>query len=119
MKTNANNHETKTAKVVFSYDGTSRSVEYSEISDMMEKISDTVEEYLDEEVLFFSVTETVNGTAKSAEEMAKRETDRKLKHITVLAEGKEFFWNDTVAHYCFYKGRIDNETAFEIMAENR
>ncbi len=79
------------AKVYDAYSGTTTDVNYSSHSDLMEQIWDYLWETYDANVLGDDIK------------------------VTLPYENIEFQWLGVYAHYCFAKGRISEEEAFDIM----
>ncbi len=88
------NNETKTAIVFTDFDGIRKTIEYSSIEELMQKVN----QYLTEPCRYEKALKVdyKNG-------------------IEVTSNNFKFYWSCTVAHYCFAKGRINEVEAFEMM----
>ncbi len=87
-------NETQTVTVFTNFDGIRKIIEYSSIEELMQKVN----QYLTEPCRYRKVLDVdyKNG-------------------IEVTSTNLNFYWNCTVSHYCFTKGRIDEVEAFEMM----
>ena len=81
-----------TAKIFHDFDGETYAVKYRTIKELMLSI-------------FFLL---------KREYKIFNDVDGNNVRVT-LSDGKSFWWNETVAHYCFAKGRITEKDAFYLM----
>ena len=87
-----NQHAVLTATVFHDYDGVTRAIKYRTAKELMHSI-------------FLLLTDAYKGSE-----------DVHGDNVRVdLAGGKRFYWNDTIAHYCFARGRISEKDAFNMM----
>jgi len=83
-----------TAKIFHDYDGERYAISYRTIKEMMTSI-------------FFLLQNKYEGIEDPHGDNV---------HVE-YADGKFFYWNDIVAHYCFDHGRITKKRAFKLMVK--
>jgi len=93
----------QTAHVFADLDGATAEIQYNSIEELMSAIFD-----------FSQLESTIEFDDQTIRPL-KFQDDIQV----TLPDGRKFLWNATVAHYCFGKGRITENMAFDMMLNDK